>query len=121
MTAPGKSDAFRRSDGRRNAMTAHSAAKRSISEAEFARICEGIAEDADSIVRHNPIGTREEILLWMLMSCLVSYLSLEEVETPCFNGVPDAATYREAIRFIVTNRSAGNFDIAPYLETLAKQ
>ena len=35
----------------------------SISEAEFARICHGICEDRESIIKHNPIGTREEILL----------------------------------------------------------
>ena len=91
-----------------------------ISEAEFSRIVEGIIDDADLIVRHNPIGTRDETLLWMLMSCLVSYLSLAEEETPCFTGMPDAATYKEAIRFIVRSRQTESFDIEQYLSRLSE-
>ena len=87
----------------------------SISEAEFARLCEGIAMDKESIVKHNPIGTREEILLWMLLSVLVSYLSLEDIETPCFNGKPDAETYRDAIAFVLKGRKLDEFDETIYL------
>jgi hypothetical protein len=89
-----------------------------ISEAEFERICAGIYEDRESIIKHNPLGTRREILLWMLMSCLVSYLSLEEIETPCFTGKPDAETYRQAILFIVKDRKMEEFDAQKYLENL---
>ena len=88
-----------------------------ISEREFARIHSGILEDREAIIRHNPLGTREEILLWMLLSCLISYLSLSEVETPCFNGKPDASTYRDAINFILRGRMAEPFDPAAYLDT----
>jgi hypothetical protein len=89
-----------------------------ISEREFKRILEGIIADADSIFVHNPIGSREETLLWMLMSCLIMYLDLSEVETPCFTGRPDAATYREAIGFIVSARKANDFDIEADLDRL---
>jgi hypothetical protein len=89
-----------------------------ISQAEFARICDGIHEDRESIVKHNPLGTREEILLWMLLGCLVSYLSLEEIETPCFTGRPDAETYREAILFVLKGRKMGDFDARPHMEKL---
>ena len=91
-----------------------------ISEQEFARICVGIREDREIIWKHNPIGTREEILLWMLLSCLVSYLSLTEVETPCFNGKPDAETYRNAILFVLEHRKLENFDETDYLVSLIK-
>ena len=87
----------------------------SISEAEFARLCEGIARDRESIVKHNPIGTSEEILLWMLLSVLVGYLSLEDIETPCFNGKPDAETYRDAIAFVLKGRKLDEFDETIYL------
>ena len=86
-----------------------------ISEAEFARLCEGIARDRESIVKHNPIGTSEEILLWMLHSVLVGYLSLEDIETPCFNGKPDAETYRDAIAFVLKGRKLDEFDETIYL------
>lgn len=89
-----------------------------ISEAEFGRIAAGIYEDRESIIKHNPLGTREEILLWMLMSCLVNYLSLEEIETPCFTGRPDAETYRQAILFILKGRTTEEFDAEKYLENL---
>jgi hypothetical protein len=87
-----------------------------ISEAEFARIVDGIREDRDIIIKHNPLGTEDEILLWMLLSCLVSYLGLSDVETPCFPGKPTAASYREAIRYVLGERS--DFDPLPYLDQL---
>lgn len=89
-----------------------------ISEAEFARICDGICEDRESIVKHNPIGTRDEILLWMLLSCLMSYLNLSDLETPCFTGKPDAKTYRDAIVFVLRDRRSDDFEVAPYLDAL---
>lgn len=91
-----------------------------ISEREFKRICDGIREDSEMIRRHNPIGTVEETLLWMLLSCLVSYLSLSEIETPCFNGKPDAETYRNAIVFVLKDRKAENFNTEKYLNQLVK-
>ncbi len=92
-----------------------------ITKAEFARIVDGILDDRDEITRHNPIGTPSEILLWMLMSCLVSYLSLEDSESPCFAGRPDATTYRDAIAFILRGRKADEFDETPYLDKLSEQ
>jgi hypothetical protein len=89
-----------------------------LTEAEFARICGGIYEDRESIIKHNPVGTREEILLWMLLGCLVTYLSLAEIETPCFTGRPDAATYRQAVLFILKDRKTEDFDAEKYLENL---
>lgn len=91
-----------------------------ISEAEFARICKGIVEDRESIIKHNPIGTREEILLWMLLSCLISYLNLSEIESPCFNGKPDASTYRDAINFVLSERQTETFDVNQYLNAFEK-
>jgi hypothetical protein len=90
----------------------------SITEAEFARICHGIIEDRETIIKHNPIGPPDEILLWMLLSCLISYLNLAEIETPCFTGKPDADTYRNAILFILNDRVECAFDIGEYLEKL---
>ena len=91
-----------------------------ISEAEFARICDGIVEDRESIIKHNPLGTREEILLWMLLSCLISYLNLTEIETPCFTGKPDAKTYGDAIIFVLKERRTDNFDVDKYLDAFDK-
>lgn len=91
-----------------------------ITEEEFARICRGISADREAITRHNPIGTEEETLLWMLLSCLVSYLSLSEMETPCFTGRPDAKTYREAVLFVLDGRRIGNFDPEPLINEMVR-
>lgn len=90
-----------------------------ISEAEFARICDGIYEDRESIIKHNPLGTRDEILLWMLLSCLTTYLSLSDHETPCFTGKPDAKIYREAVHFVLEDRRVADFSIDQYLDALS--
>ena len=92
-----------------------------ISEAEFSKICLGIYEDREKIIKHNPIGTHEEILLWMLLAVLISYLSLSEIETPCFTGMPTAETYQQAILFILKERKAAEFDAASYLNDLIKK
>jgi len=49
-------------------------------------------------------------MLWMLLGVLVSYLSLSEIETPCFTGKPNAETYRNAIRFVLMGRAKPEFD-----------
>jgi hypothetical protein len=90
-----------------------------ITEAQFARIVDGIIEDRESIIKHNPVGTEEEILLWMLLACLTSFLSLSENETPCFTGKPDARTYRDAIVFVLNGRKEPEFDERGYIEHLA--
>ncbi len=92
-----------------------------ISEREFARICRGIDEDREMICRHNPIGTGEETLLWMLLSCLISYLNVAEIETPCFTGKPTAQTYRDAILFVLKKRKTSDFNAETYLEELTKE
>ena len=92
-----------------------------ISEAEFERIVEGIFDDRENILKHNPVGTPPEILLWMLTSCLTSYLSLSNTETPCFAGRPDAKMYRDAISFILRGRKTPEFDESPYLDKLSQE
>ncbi|HEX8289612.1 MAG TPA: hypothetical protein VF556_16635 [Pyrinomonadaceae bacterium] len=91
-----------------------------ISEAEFAKICAGIIQDREIIRKHNPIGTYEETLLWMLLSCLVSYLNLSEMETPCFAGMPNAETYRQAILHVLKDRKTEEFDAERYLKELTE-
>lgn len=90
-----------------------------ITEAQFARIVNGIIEDRESIIKHNPVGTDEEILLWMLLACLTSFLSLSDNETPCFTGKPDARTYRDAVMFVLNGRKESEFDESKYIEHLA--
>ena len=92
-----------------------------ISKAEFNAICEGISGDSEKIVEHNPIGTREETLLWMLLSVLNSYLSLDDADAPCFTGRPDANTFRLAIDYVLQNRRVNDFDHGPLIEKMLEQ
>ena len=92
-----------------------------ISEAELARITDGIFEERVLIIKHNPIGPPAEVLLWMLLSCLVSYLSLTDADVPCFPGRIDETTYRDAIRLILKDRRATDFDPEPYLAKLSEE
>ena len=89
-----------------------------ITELEFARIVDGLVADRASIIKHNPIGTESETLLWMLLSCLVSYMSLDDAEAPCFTGRPNEETYRTAIKFVLNGRTPSDFDPEPYLDKL---
>lgn len=89
-----------------------------ISEDQFDRICLGIIEDRETIIKHNPIGTPEETLLWMLLGCLVSYLSVPEDQMPCFTGKPDASTYRDAIKYVLNARISAELDIDKRLDEL---
>ena len=89
-----------------------------ISEAKFSQIADGIRADREVIVKHNPIGTEDEILLWMLLSCLVAFLSLEDADTPCFTGRPNAETYRNAIDYVLRTRRAGDFDPQPHIDRM---
>ena len=92
-----------------------------ISERELADICDGIRRDREHIIKHNPISDDEdEILLWMLLSCLLMYLSLEENEMPCFTGTPDAETYRNAILFVLKDRRKEDFAVEKYLDAMIK-
>ena len=89
-----------------------------ISETRFAEICDGIRADRNIIIKHNPIGPDEQVLLWMLLSVLISYLSLTDQETPCFTGVPDAKTYRDAILFVLNGRTENNFAPEPHIDRM---
>ena len=89
-----------------------------ITESELRRICVGLKGDREKIVRFNPIGTPDETMLWMLLSCLISYLSISDDEAPCFTGVPDETTYRNAIGFVLRDRRESDFAVDPILDDL---
>ncbi len=92
-----------------------------ISEVSFAKICRDIKNERDVILKHNPIGTEDEILLWMLLGCLIAWLSLSDSDIPCFNGTPNADTYLDAIQFVLRTRQESDFDASKYIgEMLAK-
>ncbi len=92
-----------------------------ITEHRFEQICNGIKADREVIIKHNPIGTSDETLLWMLLGCLVAYLSLTDSDTPCFPGMPNADTYRDAIQFVLRERRVGDFDADKYIRDMLSE
>lgn len=92
-----------------------------ITKSEFIRIVDGIVEDRESIYKHNPIGSEEETLLWMLMSCLINYLGLTDNEIPCFPGATTSDTYRQAISFILREAGDGAFEVDSQLDRLKSE
>lgn len=60
-------------------------------------------------------------MLWMLLGILISYLSLSEIETPCFTGLPTAETYRQAILFVLKDRKTEDFETEKYLDKLVRE
>ena len=92
-----------------------------LTESEFARICAGLRRDRESILKHNPVGTPRETILWMLLSVLISYLSLSENETPCFTGRPDENTYRDAIHYVLERKRAEAFNAEAYIQDLLSE
>lgn len=91
-----------------------------ITEDRFQTICDGIREDRAVILEHNPIGTPDETLLWMLLGCLTVYFGLTDAETPCFTGTPDADAYRDAINFVLQKRREGDFDAGRYIDGMLR-
>lgn len=91
-----------------------------ISESEFEKIVNQIWVDREKIYAFNVNAEKSETLLWMLTSCLVSYLSLSEIETPCFVGEPSAEVYKNAVLMILKNRMSPLFQPDEYLQKLMK-
>lgn len=89
-----------------------------ITEMEFVKIVDGIVEDRESIIKHNPIGSDAEILLWMLMSCLINFIGLTDNQIPCFPGKPTAETYQQAIGHIMSESCDEKFDLEAQLRKL---
>ena len=92
-----------------------------ITELEFSKLCASVSAEREAIVRHNPMRTPEETLLWMLLGVLISYLSLDAAETPCFPGNTDANVFRDAILQIVARKRTEEFDALPYLAEFTDQ
>jgi hypothetical protein len=88
----------------------------SITGSEFARIARGIKADRDVILKHNPAGSEDESMLWMLLGCLLSYLSIDEAASPCFIGRPTVETYRNAISFVLKGRVADDLNVEAALD-----
>lgn len=93
-----------------------------ISEAEFKRLCEDIYADRFLIYTYHPnAGSRREALLWMMLGCLVSLLSVPLLEQPSVYGGASADPYGEAVMEVLNGRMEPRFDPQAYLDELSRR
>jgi hypothetical protein len=91
-----------------------------ISEAEFSKLCEEVYRDRFEIYRFNPGAGKSEALLWMLLGCLISLLSVGEEELQSLDDSSSQEPYADAICQLLRGRAGPSFDPRPYLERFSK-
>jgi hypothetical protein len=92
-----------------------------ISEEEFRRLCEEIYRDRFEIYGFNPGATKREAVLWMLLGCLISLLSVGEAEAQALAASSSRAPYADAVCKLLLERAAPPFDPQPFVEELSKR
>lgn len=91
-----------------------------ISKEEFQRLCDEIYVDRLRIHEFNPNLSRREAVLWMLMGCLISLLSVTDEELERLAAEPGQDTYGHLVGRLVRTHAAPPFDPSPCLERLSK-
>ncbi|HEX8494322.1 MAG TPA: hypothetical protein VF658_15845 [Pyrinomonadaceae bacterium] len=92
-----------------------------ISEAEFVKLCNDIYADRYQIYKFNPNASRREALLWMLLGCLISLLSLSDSDQQSVYEPSSLDPYARAICEILQNRMRPPFDPRAHLAELSKK
>lgn len=92
-----------------------------ISEAEFVKLCNDIYADRHQIYQFNPNASKREALLWMLLGCLLSLLSIPAPEQSSRNDNSSFDPYVDAIYEILQNRMRPPFNPQTHLAVLSKK
>ena len=92
-----------------------------ISEAEFVKLCEDVYADRYQIYEFNPSSGRRDALLWMLLGCLMSLLSIPDAQQHSSNEDSSSDPYADAICEILQNRMRPPFNPRAYLAELSKK
>ncbi len=92
-----------------------------ISEMEFKRLCDDIYADHRQVYAFNPNVSRREALLWMLLGCLVSLLSIPILEQPSVYGGASSDPYGDAVREVLKDHMEPAFDPGIYLLELSEK
>jgi hypothetical protein len=90
-----------------------------ISEQEFRKLCDDIYADRFQIYAYNPNVSRREALMWMLLGCLVTLLSIPILEQPSAYGGTSDDPYGDAVCEVLQNRMERDFDPQIYLDELS--
>lgn len=92
-----------------------------ISEDEFKRVCEEIYRDRLEIYSFRPGTSRSEAILWMLLGCLISLLSITDAELQALANSSSADPYGDAVCNLMQARAEPHFDARPIVEELLKR
>jgi hypothetical protein len=92
-----------------------------ISEEEFGRLCDEVYRDRLEIYDFNPNVTKREAVLWMLLGCLISLLSVTDAELQSLLDSSGQDPYGESICTLLSARAAPPFDPQPFVEELSKR
>jgi hypothetical protein len=92
-----------------------------ISEVEFRGLCEEIYRDRFEIYDFNPGATRREAILWMLLGCLISLLSVGDDEVQSLADSSSRDPYADAVCKLLRERGAPPFAAQPLVEELSKR
>jgi hypothetical protein len=88
---------------------------------EFEKLCLDIYADRWQIYSFNPNASHREALLWMLLGCLVSLLSVPILDQPSVYGGSRADPYADAICELLQPRMNPAFDPRIYLNELTEK
>lgn len=93
-----------------------------ISEREFKKLCDDLYADRFLIYTYHPNASdRREALLWMMLGCLVSLLSVPLLEQPSVYGGTGPDPYGDAVLEVLHGRMEPAFDPQPYLVELSRR
>jgi hypothetical protein len=81
-----------------------------ISEEEFSRMCINICKDIDQIRSWNPSLSTRDAFLWMLLGCLVSFLSVPILDQPSVYNPKAHDPYLDAVLAVLRDRTNPLFD-----------
>jgi hypothetical protein len=92
-----------------------------ISEQEFKKLCDDAYRDRFQIYAFNPNASRREALLWMILGCLLTLLSVPILEQPSAYGGTSEDPYGDAILEVLKDRMESDFDPQTYLGELSRR
>ena len=92
-----------------------------ISEEEFKRLCDRIYGDRFEIYGFNPAASPRDALLWMLLGCLISLLSISYEELEALVDSSGSRDYGDVVCRLLRERAEPFFDPRPYVEELVER
>jgi hypothetical protein len=92
-----------------------------ITEQEFIKLCDDVYADRHQLYEFNPNIARREAVLWMLLGCLLSLLSIPDAEQPGLFASAQSDPYADAINELLRTRMRPPFEPQLHLAELSRK